>query len=373
MNKISRLDGLWSENIVKEALNINRKLILSTKKAILRKWLELANDGYIYRLNLEVVTLLARKVLFDTKTGSRKESQITILRNWLLLSEKEHLNKKRHLFCKLNTKEIDEVCQRISLQKYSPHELLFLQSEMGTSFYIIFSGNMDFYDIDLNKINKDLYLQFLHLRTANDNTGLYKPPYLNKDDLALVLGLIVNKGRYTGSITIGDYFDEVVLMTQDAFRLFSAIGGESGCELLILPKYIFEKSLKHYFQYKVLNESIQFLRTINIFSDWNHNIFPSFAYCLEVVNISRGQIIVEQNSQCDKLFIIWKGWLKLIKLDKCKHPIELSIIGEKNIFGEEFIISNNYKYPYRVTALCDGVVLTLNDIGLRKTNRYFKV
>ena len=142
--------------------------------------------------------------------------------------------------------------RHVSLKRVAPGEALFLEGDPGAHFMLVLSGSI-----------------VIHVGMPESSQALIfadRERHLQQHDLLSSSFL----GERVHEFTTGTGFGEVALTEKGEAmrRSASAIGSESGAEVLQIPAVVYEKSLSNGFgdrRYKRLNA----LKSIFLFEGWN--------------------------------------------------------------------------------------------------------
>lgn len=309
--------------------------------------------------------------------GKRYESECKVIARWLLDVEHVNVRPSRRIFEKMPIAVLWEVAQYITLQSYDTSELIFLQSETGVSYYVILMGGVDIYDADMNRINRDLHMHYVDGKIRQELDGIKKEANTDSEAPSKQLGAVVIKSKLLTSLSAGNTFGEIALLTERTVRTASAVASQY-TELIMINKPLYDRTIKKYQNSSLdFEEKLKFLPHVDVFSDWGSSRWNHLAYWLEEIEFPRGAVIIQEGTKGKYIGLIREGDCKLV----CKSPkdsvhngndIDLSLIGMYNIIGEGSILACETIRNYSVIAQTHVKLFIIREHSFKRLNNLSK-
>jgi len=167
------------------------------------------------------------------------------------------------------------------------------------------------------------------------------------------------------TLSAGSSFGELALI--DSKKRAATIICKEDCDFAVLNKDDFKAILKEKEIQKLYTE-VDYLASLPIFQTWSYHALKKLFYNSRVEKYKRGQVLYEEDDLPQKMYIVKSGSLKVFKqvivpdennkggvLQKMKKnipikkSIELGIISEKGIIGEEELLQG-CKRKYRLVC-----------------------
>lgn len=326
-----------------------------------RRWRKCINRDYTFTQFDELKRI--KNILAGTESTRRNAYQCGYMAHWLLRIEREIGNEKGY-FHLIPLNVLKDFMKYGIYQAYDANELLFLQNEIGSYVYIILNGGIDVYDVNTSKINTSLYQEYYKEKLRLESSGQAKFPIYSKDHPSKILAAEVLKNKFLSSLKQGTSFGEIALMNNEPFRTATAITTQY-TELIAIHKTSFNSTILPYFQvyYKFL-DILNFLKSMDIFSEWTTSKLNHIAFWVEQINFPRGLVLT--SDQFNKNFdIIYKGDI-LIQIYDNERSYDLCIRRSGNFLGEESLINYTVKRKYKLITLNNTTVLRLNSHFIKK-------
>jgi len=244
-------------------------------------------------------------------------------------------------FFKKHDLDVAEECLKVmSHVSLKAGDTVFNMGDVGTSFWIILRGSVGVW------LNSD---QILGKKENGENA-------------------IVKVFREVRTLPKGSAFGELAL-TDNKPRAASIICKEN-CDFAVLDKDPFKEILRETMK-KNLFEEINFLAELPLFAGWTFYKLKELFLHSPIISYGRNNLVYDEGDSSEKMYIVKKGTFKILKevdvdvesKDKeevkslkkklrTKKMLELAVIGEREVFGEEELLSSE-KRKYRV--VCDTV------------------
>ena len=189
--------------------------------------------------------------------------------------------------------------RHVSLKRVAPGEALFLEGDPGAHFMLVLSGSI-----------------VIHVGMPESSQALIfadRERHLQQHDLLSSSFL----GERVHEFTTGTGFGEVALTEKGEAmrRSASAIGSESGAEVLQIPAGVYEKSLANGFgdrRYKRLNA----LKSIFLFEGWNRARLISLSQRLIDRTFQYGEALLHAGDEWPGLLFITGGTVRVVAPDR---------------------------------------------------------
>lgn len=209
----------------------------------------------------------------------------------------------RGIFCSLTPSELRVFSSKVKLIEIRENEVLFLQGETGTQFYILLEGKVSIYSSDdTSKVGINLH------RAKEVNGKEFLAELLNDKPDAL--------GRMTNTIwPDSGEFGEVALFSPDKTRTATAVAEPIEANLSTLPTCLlvldaqaYSQSLsKHHSEAFYRRQKIQLIQSIECFKGLSYRRVVDLAFCLQKRLLSRNTVL--SDSEC---IVALRGSFKLV-------------------------------------------------------------
>ena len=107
-----------------------------------------------------------------------------------------------------------------------------------------------------------------------------------------------------------------------------------------------------------LTERIDFIKKVHLFSDLSEDDLNDVAQALTDGTYKTGERIIEQGSRGDSFYIVYKGFVKVVRL-KDKQEVKLAQLVPQDYFGEEELFRNRVRTA-SIVAVTDCSILILH-------------
>lgn len=188
----------------------------------------------------------------------------------------------------------------------------------------------------------------------------------------------------------GDYFGELALI-RGGLRA-ATVKARTSSLLVVLKKNDFKKILSAVTE-KTINEKVEVLKKIPLFSPISHLELQKLSYYFSEVKFSKGQIVYKEKNHSETLYFIKSGEFKLTKSDfdqhdtsvhkmpsirrnriknqsnKIKKPLDLQIVikGENEYLGCDEMAERELYYKTTCTCISTfGVLYSISFIHFRQ-------
>lgn len=198
-----------------------------------------------------------------------------------------------------------ELLKYISLQSFPSNSLVFEQNCFGSKYYIILKGKV----------------------SVSTNPASF---------------LITEKPEKT-IIAEGGAFGELALITGKPRT--ATVKCEEDCLFGVLDKRNFQ-TVMNSLHLKEINEKIEFLKNIPLFTNLSTKILTSLVYSLEPKIYYKGNVLYKEMEVPIGIFVVKSGDF-LIK--NCQKNINVGVISANDVIGFEEIVLNTYR---KYTVIC---------------------
>lgn len=319
------------------------------------------------------VTRETREILKRYDIGDRSERSLKIICRWLLQTEQQSLYPEKRILTHLHPIDLEDVAQNIIYQEYAPKELIFLQTEIGTSYYIIFSGSVNIMLADLKNVDMSLHKEYVDQKFKIEHEGFPKLQNSPITETAKTLGSSISLAKILENLSQGKYFGELALMSKEPIRTATAIASDY-TELLSIHKNYFDKYIRpHHFLSEDFEDQINYLVTVDIFNDWNISRTSSIVYWSKCCHYRNSTVIHKQGDKIEGIDFIYEGMVKLlINNPVTKKQMELSIYPRGTFYGEELLCFKNNIFEYSVIASSPVTILRLYERDFTRFSKLCK-
>jgi len=252
-------------------------------------------------------------------------------------------------FKEVETKLLEKMARTFTYIPLKARETVFNIGEIGTSFWIILKGSVEIIENKLE--NGDRVPENPKIQTAVSAFG------------------------------------EKVL-TEKRIRTFTAICREA-CDLIVLDRAHYQEIMQEEIDRK-LNEERNFLSTLPCLKGWTFKSVGELHERIPVRTFKRGNIVYNEDDEPDKMYIIKNGSFKVMKeieivrgdvdeitLDakelkkdqKMKKIIDVALLGEKEIFGEDGLFTPE-KRQYKI--ICSSLEAQVFEVNKKEFQRILK-
>eukprot|EP01041_Mallomonas_annulata_P005856 gene5856-11825_t len=253
--------------------------------------------------------------------GQRTSDERQIIKDWLLTHEQGF-----SLFHKMDSNDMDKLCNEVDIHYYSFPSIVFLQGERGRHTYIITHGSVRLY-YEMYKL-KEMEI----LRQFGDKRG----KHISEKECELL-------GEFTKTLNPGTIFGDVAtLSNSDAARSAAVITNEDTL-LLIVPVTLYHAVLRE-LRLSVLHVTVAItaLRELPVFRQYSYPKVTNIAYSLEFLTVAWKSTIVSYGDEIKCLFLIVQGSVSAIpkQNEDIAHPhqrgpsVVLTSLGRGMIIGE---------------------------------------
>ena len=102
----------------------------------------------------------------------------------------------------------------------------------------------------------------------------------------------------------GDFFGDLALHTEKKRQ--ATLSTIKECHFATISKVDFKKLIDRFEQRRV-QTNFELLEQLPYFSHWSKNMLRKVQPCFNVVEVTRGQILIQEGSLCENIYIVRKG------------------------------------------------------------------
>ena len=207
------------------------------------------------------------------------------------------------VFKKLSNIAMDKCMQYVELRSYNELEVMFLQGQQGSHYYIIVHGQVKIF-VEDNK-------EFEQVKCASFVDPAKGPEWANstiaQGDTSWLGREVWRYGKRCG-------FGELSLFEGDGVRNASAATGKP-TDCMLIPKWIYLQTLMFYHREAwIAKRKITFLQTLPLFSTWSKRRVVDTSFTLTRNKYVRGGIVLDQNRPAEDLIFIVRGEVRLLRM-----------------------------------------------------------
>mmetsp|Transcript_8918 Transcript_8918/g.24290 ORF Transcript_8918/g.24290 Transcript_8918/m.24290 type:complete len:485 (-) Transcript_8918:1458-2912(-) len=211
-------------------------------------------------------------------------------------------------FTKLPWEKQIDMCAVMTYHKCEPNEVVFLQGEKGTHFYIIINGEIVLY-------RKEKERRVADTKKAQDSTNEVHDDSVDSENEEAENSKILEQSRILMRLHEGESFGDLALMN-DAPRMASAVAGENGgAELIAISSVDYNSILKDWSE-KIATQKLSFLAKVPVLMGLSQQTLQRLATDFLPCKFKDGDIIFKQGDSPDYVYVIISGKCRLTKTVK---------------------------------------------------------
>ena len=205
--------------------------------------------------------------------------------------------------------EHQNVCRTMTLKTFKPNEVIVKQGDPGDSFFYILHGTVN-----------------VRLATQID-TGIKEAGDLTQR--------VVTIEKNIGVLKDGQTFGELALLYGTPRT--ASIVAMTNSSMIKIDKTAFDKYVKNIFENQ-LQDQIEFLKICPLFQKINKDLLIKLAVRTEIKKYSTGNSILQGNYKVDRIYLIRRGGVKVIREVKfIKDDKRFRRQSKRNLAKKEFI------------------------------------
>lgn len=240
--------------------------------------------------------------------------------------------KNSFIFMDLSSSERNVLLDALQPETVAQNTVIITQGDTGDYFYIVQSGNVDYYLSDKPIEDPD----------AEGGTQLRVP-----DDY----------GKNVGTCGMGGSFGELALL-YDCPRAVSCIASSPVVNLWKVDQKTFRRTVTRHAQ-KESSELKGLIRKITLFKDLDETTVSRFIHSMTTVFWKKGDRIVQKGEEGTVFYIIKEGNVKCHDIGLGGSTFEDLVLGPGNWFGERALLTGEPRAA-NVTALTPVTTLAMD-------------
>ena len=307
-------------------------------KQLFSGWQTWKRRDYDLKMRLERLERLRimdnmRKILKQSAPGARGKEELDGIKKWALTVHGDILKL-------LKEDQLDQFAQWASFAELPEKKLLFLQGQMGQTYWICLKGSAEIY-VEDDGMEEQRKLSML--RSPDKGKEFIEGMCEESFDIL---------GRSVFTVVEGKGFGEVALFSENSKRTATAIT-TCASEFICLDKPKYMRTLSKY--HKVAWETQQkrqYFKKVPLFDDWTSRRLTDMSYSVVRQKYPRGALLVRQGTIPDSLQFICSGNVRVVRrltekecgmdtAEKAMYPrladvtIDLGIRGEFDVIGPQ--------------------------------------
>ncbi|OMJ88014.1 hypothetical protein SteCoe_10173 [Stentor coeruleus] len=248
-----------------------------------------------YNINIMIssqVYMNSLASLLEIPCGIRKQSDLDQIGNFCSLFKFfQEVQEQQSA-----SETMQEICKILTVKNYSPREFIFKTGDQAENFYFLLKGSVKVFsntyveiedpgDDEIHRmIRKNLEVTKIRVRKNRDSIPETQMAVLNPGDGFGEAAIINDRPRYFSVVT-SEFVTVAVLNKNDYFKLEGT-------------------------QEKLINEKIDFLRTIEAFKTWSRVSLYNLAFFVKELKYLRGTIVYSEGDIPNVIYLIKEGEFK---------------------------------------------------------------